>query len=140
MNSNPIMLAGRPRLMQDMLCQVIERTPDVHITERVRDLTRLPAALEKTEATWLVLSVPEAWLRDLPTFFALQQISATYPALGLMMIVSDRDEVRVQDGGPGQQAQGMAGQAASVRGRVLRGLSLKRLLAMLQHEPSDALA
>jgi hypothetical protein len=58
MQRSRIVLANRPRIMRELLGRAILRSPRLRIVAEVTDLTKLPSAVEQTEADWVIVTLP----------------------------------------------------------------------------------
>ena len=54
-----IAVANQPRLLRDMLCQLIENEPDFRVVAVAGDPAKLWQALNRVWADWVVMSAPD---------------------------------------------------------------------------------
>ncbi|MBI3151358.1 MAG: hypothetical protein HYZ21_04455 [Chloroflexi bacterium] len=58
MSVQRIILANSSRLLREMWKRILLKTRHVEIVQEVTDQDKLPAAIEKREAEWVVISLP----------------------------------------------------------------------------------
>ncbi len=119
MESHQIVLAHVPRFLREMLQRAFEKAPGIRIVDEVTDLAQLPAALDRTGARWVIVSLPP----DGTLANGVDRLLAAHPAVRLMNVATDGSHVTMQWVEPHQQ--------------TLDDLSMSELIALLRDEPRD---
>ena len=58
MSEQRIILANGSRLVHEMLNRILLKTKNLEVVQEIPDHNKLPAALEKSDAEWIILSLP----------------------------------------------------------------------------------
>jgi hypothetical protein len=115
-----VILANRPRLVRELLAKAIRKRAGLRLVAEVTDLTRLPSAVEQTEADWIVVSLPPGG--EIPTMITL--LLADHPSVCVLAVAANCGQARVR--------------CRPAREHALEGLSLTTILDVLQEWPSHS--
>jgi len=120
MQRRRVILANRPRLVRELLANAIRKRAGLRLVAEVTDLTRLPSAVELTEADWIVISLPPGG--EIPA--VVISLLADHPSVSVLAVdaKSNRAKVRCPSG----------------RERALEGLSLAGILSVMHGWPDPA--
>jgi hypothetical protein len=58
MSEKRIILANRSRLLHEMLNRILIKTGNLRVVQEITDREHLPNAIEKSDAEWVILSLP----------------------------------------------------------------------------------
>lgn len=119
MEPRQIVLAHVPRFLREMFQRAFEKVPGIHIADEVTDLAQLSAALDRTSARWVIVSLPP----DESLAKVIDDLLAAHPAVRLLNVASDGRHVTMQWLEPHQQ--------------ILDELSMGELIALMRDEPRD---
>lgn len=117
MEPRQIVLAHVPRFLRDMLQRAFENVPGLRIVAEVADLAQLPAALDRTRAQWVIVSLPP----DGTSASVVDHLLAAHPSVRVMNLATDGSHLTMQWVEPHQQ--------------TLDELSMSELIALLRDEP-----
>ena len=120
MQRRRIILANRPRLVRQLLGHAIRKHPELCIVAEVSDLTRLPSAVEQTEADWIVVTLPQSG--DIPAM--LTALLAAHRSVCILAVAADATRAKVR--------------CLSGRGHELEDPSLAGILAEMRRWPTPA--
>jgi hypothetical protein len=91
MGTHQIILANEPRLLRGLLSCVLSKQPRLDVVDEVEQVDRLPAAVERENAEWVVVSLwPDG---DIPD--SLVSLLQEHASLSLLGIAGDGSEVRI---------------------------------------------
>jgi hypothetical protein len=119
MEPRRIILAQIPRFLRETLERAFDQVPGIRIVAEVVDLAQLPAALDRTGAQWVIVSLPP----DGTVATGLDRLLAAYPSVRLMNVATDGSHVTMQWVEPREQ--------------TLDALSMSELIELLRDEPPD---
>jgi len=120
MQRSRIVLANRPRIMRELLGRAIRRRPELCVVAEVTDLTRLPSAVEQTEADWVIVTLPPGG--RIPT--VVTSLLAGHQSVRVLAVTADGGQARVRSPLGGE--------------RALEHASLARVLATIHPGPQPA--
>jgi hypothetical protein len=90
MRTHQIILANEPRLLRGLLGRVLAKEPRLDVVDQVEQVDRLPAAVERGNPEWVVVSLwPDG---DIPD--SLVSLLREHATLSLLGIAGDASEVR----------------------------------------------
>ncbi len=118
METRRIIVANQQRLLREMMKRVIEKTPGFQVVGEGLEMAKLPAAIERTNAQWVIVSLrPEG---ELPQI--VDDLLAVQPTLRVLALAPDGSQVKVK--------------ALKPREENLSNMNLNKLIAMLRSESS----
>ena len=111
--SRRIILADVPRFLREMLKRAFEQSPGLRVVGEVADLSRLSAAIERTGAHWVVVSLPPDG--KMPAM--VEPLLAAHPSVRVLAVTNDGSQIKMHWVEPHEQ--------------TLESLSLDELIAVL---------
>lgn len=108
-----VILANKPRLFREMLERALTKQIDLQVVAEVVKLSDLPDVISRTEADWVVVSLPPNG--ELPDYTDL--LISLHPEIGVLAVASDGSQVKVKN--------------SSTFEKELIGISLNDLLMIL---------
>ena len=87
-----IILANGSRFLHEMLKRVIEKTPDLQVVGEIADLARLSSTIAKTEAEWVIVSLPP----DGKIPETVESSLTTHPSVRVLAVATDGSQVRIK--------------------------------------------
>jgi hypothetical protein len=110
-----VILANEPRLLRGLLSRAFNQSAGLEVVEEITDLADLPAAVARTGARWVIVSL---WSPgQVPS--AVQAVLDENPAVCALGLAAGSSDVRIRCG--------------ESREDVLHNPSLDELLATLRH-------
>jgi DNA-binding NarL/FixJ family response regulator len=92
MSSHRIVLANEARFMRTTLRRLLDKSDQLEVVAEVDDLQQIPAVLERTQADWLLVSLPEE--NGLPS--AILTELQRFPDLRVLAVSRDGSRTRVE--------------------------------------------
>lgn len=122
MESQQIILANKPRLLRTLLRSMFDKMPGFDVVREITELEDLPAAMEQTNAQWLIVPL---WLPGkMPA--VIESILKAHPSANALGIAANGGKIVVKQNGVPEEP--------------LDDISLDGLLAVLQQrqrEPAE---
>lgn len=87
-----IILANSSRLVREMLDRILRKTENLKIVQEITDPENLPIQLEKSDAEWVVLSLPVN--NGLPEW--IDSFIADHPHMRFMAVADDGSWVKTK--------------------------------------------
>ena len=119
MEPRRIILAHVPRFLREMLERAFAKVPGLQIVDAVADLSQVANAIARTDAHWVIVSLPP----EGPLSTEVNRLLAAHPATRLVNVATDGSHVTLQWLEPHKQS--------------LDEFSLGELIALLRDEPRD---
>jgi hypothetical protein len=120
MEPRRIILAQVPRFLRETLERAFDKAPGIRIVAGGADLAQLAAALDRTGAQWVIVSLPPNGI----VVNGIDRLLAAHPSVRLMNVASDGSHVTMQWVEPRQQ--------------TLDTLSMSELIELLSMNPTIA--
>ena len=121
MEPQRIILANIPRLLEDMLKRAFAYVSSLQIVDEVADWACLPAAIQQTNAQWVIVSLPSS----AEATRAVSELLASHPAIRVLNVATDGSHVTLQWIEP--------------RAQTIDDFSLGELVALLTSPPAARL-
>ncbi|HLO15382.1 MAG TPA: hypothetical protein VK206_11165 [Anaerolineales bacterium] len=92
MSTKRVILANGPRLLREMLHRVISKAEHLEVVQEVRNHEELPAAIEKFDPEWVILSQPannnsSSWIAT---------CMAQYPSVRFVLLSPDNRSIKMK--------------------------------------------
>jgi DNA-binding NarL/FixJ family response regulator len=92
MSTKRVILANRSRLLREMLRRVIDQTDSLQVVQEVSDQDRLPAAIEKSDPEWVIVSIRAGEDAD----DRIQAWLAQYPVVRFVVLSADNSTIMIK--------------------------------------------
>lgn len=117
-----VVLANRPRMVRQMLRQLLEASGEYEVVAEVQNTQNLATLIELTHPEWVIVSQPE----ESEFLLALENLPNRYPFVSLLLLAWDSSEVEVRYG------KEAAPQNVAFRREFYSEVSLGALLSILR--------
>jgi DNA-binding NarL/FixJ family response regulator len=92
MDKQRIILINGSRLLRELLHIVIYKAQHLEIVQEIHDLNELPAAIQASDADWVIISLPleekmPAWVDD---------YIARHPAIRFLIVSNDGSRIKMK--------------------------------------------
>jgi hypothetical protein len=92
MSEQRIILANGSRLLHEMLNRILLKTGNLRVVQEIKNQERLPNAIEKSDAEWIILSLPAD--SAIPEW--VDKYIVTHPHVRFMAVAADGSWVRTK--------------------------------------------
>lgn len=92
MSPSRIILANGSRFLHEMLKRALEKTPDLQVVDEVTNLARLPSAISRTDAQWVIMSLPLDG--EIPE--VAKSLLIAHPSVRILAMATDGSQVRIK--------------------------------------------
>ena len=92
MSEQRIILANSSRLVREMLNRILHKTGNLEVVQEVTDHEKLQTELEKSEAEWIIMSLPVD--RSIPKW--VDTYIVRHPHVRFMAVANDGSWVRTK--------------------------------------------
>ncbi len=120
MSDQRIILANGSRLLREMLNRILQKTDNIQVVQEVSDHRSLPMAIEKQDADWVLMSIPEG--NPMPKW--THEYMLEHPSVRIMAVATDGSWIRMK--------------WLESHEENLADLSLKDLIHILESNPGHA--
>lgn len=121
-SKSKVILANRPRMVRQMLRQLLETSGEYEVVAEVQSTQNLAMLIEMTRPDWVIASQPE----ESEFLLALENLPDRYPFVSLLLLAWDSSEVEVRYG------KDAAPQDVAFRREFFAEVSLGTLLSILR--------
>ena len=92
MSTKRVILANGSRLLREMLHRVIDKAEHLEVVQEVLHQEELPAAIEKFDPEWVILSSPFNY----DTHSWINTCMANYPSVRFMFLSPDQHSIKMK--------------------------------------------